>query len=98
MEFGSQGREMRFFLNHQHGRRDVTYKPAILDNFSWRHEKLSSIVWTTIRYVVIHFRNRRGAAPLRHRNCVATTFFLCVWKEAKSFSFKIHKHKVPKED
>ena len=40
--FSSQGREMLLFLtltHYQQGRSDVTYKPAIPDNFSSRHER-----------------------------------------------------------
>ena len=40
--FSSQGRETLLFLtltHYQQGRSDVTYKPAIPDNFSSRHER-----------------------------------------------------------
>ena len=43
-------------------------------------QKLSSIVWTPIRYVTLHFRDRRGAASLRHGNRAATTVLVCEQK------------------
>ena len=43
-------------------------------------QKLSVIVWTPLRYVTLHFRDRRGAALLRHRNRAATTVFMCEQK------------------
>ena len=49
------------------------------DGFSWRHRKLSVIVWTSIRYLTLLFRDRRGAASLRHRNR-ATTVLVCEQK------------------
>ena len=51
------------------------------DGFLWRHAKLSVIVWTPIPYVTLLFRDRRGAASLRHRNR-ATTVLVC---EQKSY-------------
>ena len=33
-----------------------------------------------IRYVTLHFQDRRGAASLRHRNRAATTVFVCEQK------------------
>ena len=38
------------------------------DIFSCRYEKPSGIVWTPIRYVALHFWDRREAASLRYRN------------------------------
>ena len=49
------------------------YVQTIPDKFSWRHKKLSGIVWTLIQQVTLHFRDRRGAALLQHRNRAATT-------------------------
>ena len=43
-------------------------------------QKLSSIVWTPIRYMTLHFRDRRGAASLRHGNRAATTVLVCEQK------------------
>ena len=56
------------------------YTHYILDSFSCRHEKLSSIVWTPIRYVTLHFRDQRGAASLRYRNSAAKTVLMRVQK------------------
>ena len=55
----------------------LVYVHTIPDSFSWRHKKLSGIVWTLIRYVTLNFRDRRDAASLRHRNRAATTFLEC---------------------
>ena len=49
------------------------YVQTMPDKFSWRHKKLSGIVWTLIQYVTLHFKDRRGAALLQHRNRAATT-------------------------
>ena len=42
----------------------------ILGSFSWRNERLSGMVWTPIRYVTLHFKDRRGARA-------AATVFMC---------------------
>ena len=47
--------------------------------FSWRHRKLSVIVWTSIRYLTLLFRDRRGAASILHRNRATTTVLVCVY-------------------
>ena len=41
-------------------------------------------MWTPIRYVTHHFRDRRGAALLRHRNRAATTVLVCEQKPYRS--------------
>ena len=43
----------------------------------WRHEKLFGIVWTPIDYVILHLRDLRGAASIRHRNRAAKTVLVC---------------------
>ena len=43
-------------------------------------QKLSSIVWTPLRYFALQFRHRSGAALLRHRKGAATTVFTCEQK------------------
>ena len=43
-------------------------------------QKLSCAVWTAIRYVTLHFRARRGAASLRHRNHAEITVLMCEQK------------------
>ena len=50
-------------------------------------QKLSSIVWTPIRYVTLHFRDRRGAASLRHGNRAATTV-LCANRSPIRYGFR----------
>ena len=47
---------------------------VLLKTIAWwiDYEKLSAIVWTPVQYVTLHFRDRRGAASLRHRNRAAT--------------------------
>ena len=52
--------------------------------FSWRHEKVFSIVWTPIRCAALHFRDRRGVASLRHRNRATTTVLVCEQKPCAS--------------
>ena len=49
-----------------------------------RHQKLSFIVWTPIRYVIVQLCNRRGAALLpRYRNrAKITVLFKYMWTEA----------------
>ena len=42
--------------------------------------KLSGLLWTPIRYVTLHFRDRRGAAPLRYRNRAKITVLTCEQK------------------
>ena len=58
------------------------YGHTFSDSFSRRHEKLSSIVWTPIRYVTLHIRDRRDlrAAPLRYRNRAEFTGLICEQK------------------
>ena len=46
----------------------LDYFHTIPNRFSGRHETLSCIVLTPIRYVTLHFRDRRCAASLRYRN------------------------------
>ena len=48
--------------------------------FSWRHAKLSVVVWTSIQYVSLLFRDRRRAASFRHRNRAPTTVLMCEQK------------------
>ena len=48
--------------------------------FSCRHGKLSVILWTSIRYLTLHFRDRCGAASPRHRNRATTTVLMCEQK------------------
>ena len=44
-------------------------------------QKLSSIAWTPIRYVTLHFRDQRGATSLRYRNRAKIwTAFVCEQK------------------
>ena len=45
-----------------------------------RREKLIGIVRTPIRYVTLHFRERRGVASLRHRNGAEITALMCEQK------------------
>ena len=44
------------------------YVHTIADSFSFRHQKLSAMVWIPFLYVTLHFRDRRDAASLRHKN------------------------------
>ena len=39
--------------------------------------KAVAIVWTPIRHVTLHFRDRHGANSLRHRNCTEITVCMC---------------------
>ena len=48
--------------------------------FSCWHEKLSSIVWTPIRYVTLHFRDPRSAASFHHRKHAKITVLMCEQK------------------
>ena len=70
------------YLRHVH---------TISDGFSWRHEKPPGIVSTSIRYVTLYFRDRRGAASLRHINHAALPIFVyeqkpyTVWWRRKSY-------------
>ena len=64
------------------------YVHTILDRLSWRHEKLSNIVWTPVRYVTHHFRDRRVAASLRHRDGTATTVLICEQKPYPVYDFR----------
>ena len=50
---------------------------------SCRHETLSGIVWTPIRYVTLHFTDQGGAALLRYRNHAKLFVPMC---ERKPFS------------
>ena len=43
------------------------YVHTIPDSFACRHVQLSGVVWTPIRYVTLHLRDRRGAALLSYR-------------------------------
>ena len=54
------------YLRHVH---------TISDGFSWRHEKPPGVVSTSIRYVTLYFRDRRGAASLRHINLAVLPIF-----------------------
>ena len=63
----------------------------IADSFSYRHEQNSfSVVWTPIRYVTLHFRDRRGVASLRYSNRAEITVLMCeqkpypVWFQPRS--------------
>ena len=48
---------------------------------SWRHGKLSDIVWTPIpRYVTLHLRDGRGAASRLCRNRAKITVHMCEQK------------------
>ena len=47
---------------------NLGYVRTMADIFSCRYEKPSGIVWTPIRYVALHFWDRREAASLRYRN------------------------------
>ena len=47
-------------------------------------QKLSDIVWTSIRYVTSPSRDQRGAASLRHRNRASTTALVCQQKPYRS--------------
>ena len=51
---------------------------TMLDSYFWL--AIRYIVWTSIQYVTLHLRDRRGAASLRHRNRGATTVFVCEQK------------------
>ena len=62
------------------------YVQAIADRFSWRHKKLSGIVWTSILYGTLHFKDRRGPTSLQHRKIPFKLFrdypnSLCYLKE-----------------
>ena len=48
-----------FFLGYVHTK---------ADSFSCRHQKLFAMVWIPFLYVTLHFRDRRDAASLRHKN------------------------------
>ena len=50
------------------------------DSFLCRHETFSGIVWTPIRYVTPHFRDRHSTASLRYRNRVEITVLICQQK------------------
>ena len=54
------------------------------DNFLCRHENLSGVVWTPIRYVFLHFRDRRGAALLRYSEKSRQNHHSYVWTETSS--------------
>ena len=56
---------------------NLGYVHTIADIFPCRYEKLPSIVWTPIRYVTLHFRNRRETASLRYRNRAEITVVTC---------------------
>ena len=56
------------------------YGHTFSDRFSCRHEKLFGIVWTPIRYVTLHIRDRRGVAWLRDRNRAELTGLMCEQK------------------
>lgn len=56
--------------------------------FMLSHEKLFGIIWTPIRYLTLHLRNRRGAASLRHRNGAATS--VGVWTELSPMRYDFH--------
>ena len=43
-------------------------------------QKLSGIVWTPIRYVTLHFRDRRGPVSLRYWNHPEITVLMCEQK------------------
>ena len=43
-------------------------------------QKLSGIIWTPIRYVTLHFRDRRSTASHRYRNRTEITAILCQQK------------------
>ena len=47
--------------------------------FMLSYEKLSGIIWTPIRYVTLHLRNRRGAATSVH-----------VWTELSPMRYDFH--------
>ena len=57
--------------------------------FMLSYEKLSGImIWTPIRYVTLHLRNRPGAASLRYRNGAATS--VRVWTELSPMQYDFH--------
>ena len=56
------------------------YVQTVADSISCRHRKLLGIVWTPIRYVVLHLRERRGADSLCYRNRAEITVFICEQK------------------
>ena len=59
---------LEFNLHINQENRNLGYVYTITNSCSFRHEKLSSIVWTPIRYVTLHLRDRRGPASLRYKN------------------------------
>ena len=53
------------------------YVHTIPDSFACRHVQLSGVVWTPIRYVTLHLRDRRGAALLCYRYRPENTVLRC---------------------
>ena len=69
---------------------------VLLKTIAWliNYEKLSAIVWTPVQYVTLHFRDRRGAASLPHRNRAAT-IVLCVNRSPIRYEFRGRLRVVP---
>ena len=42
-------------------------------SFSFQQEMLSGVVWTSIQYVILYFRDKHSAALLHYRNCTEIT-------------------------
>ena len=49
-----------------------------------RHQKYGT---ESIRYGTLHFRDRRGAASIRHRNRAATIVLMCVNRHSIRYDF-----------
>ena len=59
---------LEFNLHINQENRNLGYVYTITNSCSFRHEKLSGIVWTPIQYVTLRLRDRRGLASLRYKN------------------------------
>ena len=94
IEFSFSEERNAFVLDHQHGRRDVTCKPAITSSFPWPHGKVSVIVSTPFRYLTLHLRDRHGAVSLCCRNRAIKSSFSCV-KSPIRYGFRTGGKAIP---
>ena len=63
-----------------------TFHKAMLTLFI--PNRVQGIVRTPIRFVTVHFGDRRGTASLHHRNRAATTVLVCEQKPYVRFDFR----------
>ena len=73
------------------------YVNTILDSFLCRHENLSRIVWTPLRYMTLHFRDRRDTASFRYRNRAEITVFISKQKAFDMVSYRSKSYPVQHE-